>query len=56
MTTEALYQCRDCGASYESLARADRLDKCGTVDCDGLPVRVWSIVNINRENIRAVPK
>ena len=56
MSTNALYQCKECGASYESPARADRLDKCGTVHCAGLPVRVWSVVNINRESIRAVKK
>ena len=54
MTTFALYQCKECGANYESLARADRLDRCATINCGGLPVRVWSVVNIHRENIRAV--
>lgn len=54
--TPALYQCKDCGAAYESLARADRLDKCATKKCKGTPVRVWSVVNFQREAIRAVPK
>lgn len=47
------YTCKRCGAVYNSHeTKADRLDKCATKDCDGIPRRVWTTALL-RENLRA---
>lgn len=48
VTTEAMYQCPDCGQAYSSIARADRLDSCRLDGCEGQPKRVWKYTNFTK--------
>lgn len=48
------FKCKGCKATVEAIRPdEDRLPPCK--ECGGVMRRVWS-VNINKENIRAVPR
>lgn len=56
MTTKVEYRCPQCQCLFTSEVRADRLDACRNGGCPGQPRRNWRAVNLNRENLRAVPR
>lgn len=37
------FKCKTCGSEFESPVGGDRMESCRNEECDGIPVRVWSV-------------